>query len=188
MEITHPDPSYVKGFIGYLFSFQSHFVDVSVKDFSPVEGYSKQHHTFKFQQSDNEDEPRRIFIRRGSSINFNMKMRRMFNESEKLSFTLVFSLGKRPRESNNTLAAVQCQHNDGGFHSKQSADEWAGRILRANENGVLFEVFIPSSAIVGGYSLAIEYDDNLIHDVKEDVVVLFNPWNESKFLNIQKTF
>ena len=52
----------------------------------------------------------------------------------------------------------------------------------------LLEVFIPSSAIVGGYSLGIEYDDDLIHEVKEDIVVLFNPWNERKFQISSKTF
>ena len=115
-------------------------------------------------------------------------MKRPFNENEKLSFNLVFSLGKRPRESNNTLAVVQCEQRDAGFQSKQGADDWAGRILRADGNGILLEVFIPSSAIVGGYSLGIEYDDDLIHEVKEDIVVLFNPWNERKFQISSKTF
>lgn len=114
-----------------------------------------------------------------------MKMKRPFNENEKLSFNLVFSLGKRPRESNNTLVVIQCEQRDAGFQSKQGADDWAGRILRADGNGILLDVFIPSSAIVGGYSLGIEYDDDLIHEVKEDIVVLFNPWNESK---LQKSF
>ena len=118
-----------------------------------------------------------------------MKLKRPIKENEELSFNLVFSLGKRPRESNNTLIVVQCRHDEDDFKSKQiGADEWAGRILRADGNGILFEVFISSSAIVGKYSLAIEHDDDLIHEVKEDVVVLFNPWNESKFSNVQKTY
>lgn len=117
-----------------------------------------------------------------------MTLRRPLKENEELSFNFVFSLGKRPRESNNTLAFVQCRHNDDDFQSKQGADKWAGRILRVNGNGVLFEVFIPSSAIIGKYALSIEYDDSLIHEVKEDIVVLFNPWNESKFLSVLKTF
>ena len=172
--------------IGFMF-FGWFFADLSVQKFSPVDEYTMQHHTFKFQQSEDVNDPRRIFIRRGNAINFNMTLTRPINKNKmtkQLSFNLVFSLGKRPRESNDTLVVVKCRHIDGneGFKRKQSANEWAGRIVRADGKDVLFEVFIPSSAIVGAYSMEIEYFDTLIHELKDEVVILFNPWNEGELV------
>ena len=145
-----------------------------------MEGHTSQHHTFKFQQNEEENEKKRIFIRRADSIQFNMIMQRPI--AEKLSFDLVFTLGKRARESTNTLVVVRCQLDDKvEYGRKEGADEWAGRIVRVEGKEIFFQVYIPSTAIVGAWTLAIEYKDNLIHQVKEDIVLLFNPWKESEF-------
>ena len=59
-------------------------------------------------------------------------------------------------------------------------DKWGYRIVDFTKTEVNVEVYIPSDALVGCFSLTIENDDGVIylHDAK--VVILFNPWCRGK--------
>ena len=140
-----------------------------------MEGYDVEHHTQKFKQSDTQP---RIFLRRGNSIRFKFSLSRSFIESDR-DLKLVFSTGKRPRESNGTQITVDCYSED-DYKTLCAQDKWAFEVLTVQNDDVTIELFIPSDALVGSFRMEIELNDDVIFKHGSEVVILFNPWNESK--------
>lgn len=57
-------------------------------------------------------------------------------------------------------------------------------VLQIAGEELIVELFIPPGCIVGSYRLAIEFNEQLIYELPQNIVILFNPWCERKFSSI----
>uniref|UniRef100_A0A7M6DR73 PLAT domain-containing protein n=1 Tax=Clytia hemisphaerica TaxID=252671 RepID=A0A7M6DR73_9CNID len=153
---------------------------LSIDSLKPLKSYDVEHHTKKYKQS--ETTPR-IFLRRGNSIRFQFSLSRPFIESDR-DLKLVFSTGKRPRESNGTQITVDC-YNEDDYKKLCTQDQWAFEILTVQNDDVTIELFIPSHVLVGSFKMEIELNDDVIYQYSSEVVILFNPWCEKDEVYMQ---
>jgi len=129
-----------------------------------------EHHTDKFKLIEEDA----ILLRRGQTFKMTVVLARKYHGGTD-DFHFVLKTGKNARSINKTLVTIEeCTGKE--FVQRKQQDKWGYRIVDFTKTEVNVEIFIPSDALVGCFSLTLEDDDGVIYLHDSKCCILFNPW------------